>query len=248
MYPIIFGWGKVKIYTHGLMIASGAVLGGALIFYLARKKQLQFKFLFDTLVYSFFAGIIGARIFYIILYYYQFDNWKEMFYLWQGGLVSFGGIIFGFLTAGLILKKHHQNILRWFDLGLAGLFLGWAVGRIGCLLSGDIPGMFSASKIALWGQIPVALFESIWTFLLSLLLTYLLVKKEELISRFGDGFLFWGGLWAYFVGRLVIDFFRDERIFWIFRSSQIGSLIFIFVISVILYLYYFRPLIIKGRS
>lgn len=248
MYPVLFSWGSVKIYTHGLFMALGAILGGTLIFYLSSKKGLKFRFLFDTLVYSLFFGIIGARILYIILYYYQFDNWREMFYFWQGGLVSFGGILFGFLTAGLILKKMQQNVWAWFDIGIIGLLLGWSIGRIGCFLTGDIFGVVSTSKIAVWGQIPVALLESVWVFLLALLLTYFSLKKEKIINRFNDGFLFFSGLLLYFIGRFVIDFFRDERIFWIFRSSQIGSLVAIVVLLIILYLYYVRPLIWKERN
>lgn len=247
MYPILFSLGSVKVYTHGLMIAAGAFLGGILIFYLAKRKGLKFSFLFDTLVYSLFLGIIGARILYIILYYFQFENWKMMFYLWQGGLVSFGGILVGFLTAGLILKKLHQNVLEWFDIGVIGLFLGWSVGRIGCLLTGDIPGVPTLSKIALWGQVPVALMESIWSLALAILLAYLMLKENKLVSRLGDGFIFLSGLGGYFLGRFVIDFYRSERMFWLFRSSQIGDIIIFLIILVILYLYYLKPLVSKER-
>src|SRR3989344_3914018 len=131
MYPILFHLGSVNFYTHGLMIALGAVLGGAIIFYLAKKEDLSRKYLLDTLIYSLFVGIIVARIAYLIFYYYQFSSWKDMFLIWYGGLVSFGGFVGGFLAAALILKKRHENVLRWFDLGIVGVLAGWAIGKVG---------------------------------------------------------------------------------------------------------------------
>lgn len=226
MYPILFSIGRVNFYTHGLMIALGAILGGALIFYLAKRENLSRRFLFDTLVYSLFVGIVGARLVYIIAYYYQFSNWKEMFLIWYGGLVSFGGILFGFLTAGLILKKRHEPVLKWFDLGIIGMFIGWAIGRVGCFLSGDVPGVTSASKIAIWGQIPVSLFEAGWSLILAGILLYLLLWRKEFLSKFKSGFLFMVGIAGQGLGRFVIDFWRNEAVLgWGLKPGQIVSLV-----------------------
>lgn len=249
MYPILFSIGKINIYTHGLLIAIGILFGGYIIFYLAKKAQLSRKFLFNLLVYSLFAGIIGARIAYVMLYYYQFSNWHEMFFIWYGGLVSFGGIILGFLAAGIILKKHHQNILQWFDIGMIGLLFAWTFGRIGCLLTGDVPGVGSSVWPAIWGHIPVALFEAIWSFVLGGILFYLLCFKKEFVSKLGSGILFFGGLAGYTLGRFIIDFWRQEPVFFILKGGQIVSLIIFLAVVTILLIYYFRlPAILKNNK
>lgn len=238
MYPILFSFGTINFYTHGLMMALGAISGGFLIFYLARKKHTTRKFLFDVLLYSLFSGIIGARIFYLIFYYYQFSNWHQMLLIWYGGLVSFGGILFGFLTAGLILKKLKENVWRWFDLGIIGLLLGWFFGRVGCFLSGDAPGINSRARIAIWGEIPVSLFEAVWSLILAAILFYL--WRKNLLEKFGDGILFLLGLAGYGLGRFVIDFWRQDSIFFYLKAGQIGSLIIIFSAALIIYFYYLK--------
>ena len=81
MYPILFNIGPVNFYSHGLLIALGALVGGGLIFYLAKRENLNRRHLIDLLLYSLVAGVLGARILYLILYYYQFANLKEMWFL-----------------------------------------------------------------------------------------------------------------------------------------------------------------------
>lgn len=240
MYPIFFSLGRVNFYTHGLMIALGCLIGGYLIFYLAKQERLPRKFLFDLLVFSLFAGIIGARIAYVILYYYQFQNWHEMLLVWYGGLVSYGGIILGFLVAGLILRKKRQNVLQWFDIGIIGLLLGWVFGRVGCLLSGDTPGLTSLAKIAIWGQIPVALFEAIWSFILAGVLFYFYRYQREFIRKFGNGFIFFSGIALYSLGRFIIDFWRQDSMLYFLKAGQAVSLVVFIGTILILSIYYFR--------
>ncbi|KKQ17524.1 MAG: Prolipoprotein diacylglyceryl transferase [Berkelbacteria bacterium GW2011_GWA1_36_9] len=240
MYPILFSLGQVNFYTHGLLIAIGCLIGGYFIYALARKEQLPTNFLFDLLVLSLLLGIVGARLAYVIAYYYQFGNWHEMFFLWYGGLVSFGGLIFGFLTAGLILKRKQQNILHWFDLGVIGLLIGWAFGRIGCFLSGDVFGIESTSRLSIWGTLPVALFEAIWSLMVAGILFYLYTVKRNFINQFPNGFIFYLGLALYTLGRFLIDFFRQEDVFYILKGGQIASLV-IFVSAVLILIFkYFR--------
>ena len=163
-----------------------------------------------------------------------------MFFLWYGGLVSFGGLIFGFLTAGLILKRKQQNILHWFDLGVIGLLIGWAFGRIGCFLSGDVFGIESTSRLSIWGTLPVALFEAIWSLMVAGILFYLYTVKRNFINQFPNGFIFYLGLALYTLGRFLIDFFRQEDVFYILKGGQIASLV-IFVSAVLILIFkYFR--------
>lgn len=240
MYPILFSLGKVNFYTHGLMIAIGSILGGFVIFYLAKQEKLPTNFLFDLLVLSLFFGIIGARIAYVIYYYYQFENWYEMLFAWYGGLVSFGGILFGFLAAGLILKRKKQNILHWFDLGIIGLLMGWAFGRIGCLLSGDVQGIISTSGLAIWGRMPVALFESIWSIIIAGLLFCLYRFRRNFIRRYPHGLIFFSGLALYAAGRFGIDFFRQENVVFFIKTGQIASLIIFISAVLVLILKYWK--------
>lgn len=235
MYPILFSIGSVHIYTHGLLMVIGATFGGFVIYLLAKQKRYNTSFLFDLLVYSFLAGLIGARILYVILYFNQFANFKEILLIWYGGLVSYGGIIGGLLVAYLILKAKRENIYKWFDIGIIGLLIGWAFGRIGCLLNGDSYGILSSSKIAIWGRIPTQVFESIWVVVLATGLYWFSTRKNS--SNLPTGFIFLTGIGAYSLGRFVIDFWRDENKFLLgLKVGQLGSLIVLIGSVVIIYL------------
>lgn len=240
MYPILFTVGKVNVYTHGLMIVLGALIGGYLLYYLAKIRQLDTQFLFDLIIYSMLGGIIGARLLYVIIYYYQFASPLEMLYIWYGGLISYGGIAGGLLVAWLILKRKNQNIWQWFDIGIIGLLVGWAVGRIGCLLNGDSVGMIINSKIAIWGHLPTPIFESIWCLIVAGISYYLLKNKDKYVLP--NGFIFWTSVGLYGLGRAVIDYFRDENsLLWILKSGQIGGLAILFIAIAMI-------LILRGRG
>lgn len=231
MYPILFSIGRINVYTHGLLIAVGAAIGGVLIYSLAKKENLKTALIFDMIVYSLLAGLVGSRLLYVILYHDQFASVKEMFFIWYGGLVSYGGIIGGILAAALFIKIKKESVSRWFDIGIMGLLVGWAFGRVGCLLAGDSLGIASDAKIAIWGRIPTQLFESVWV-LLSAVICYLVYRNKNKWSL-PNGIVFFFGVALYSLGRFLIDFFRaEEKVFTFLKAGQIGSIV-IFTLAII---------------
>ena len=61
----------------------------------------------------------------------------QVLFIWQGGLVMYGGLIGGMLFGLYGARKHGLNPWRGLDTGLTSGFLGLAIGRIGCLMVGD---------------------------------------------------------------------------------------------------------------
>jgi phosphatidylglycerol:prolipoprotein diacylglycerol transferase len=231
MYPILWQIGRLNIYTHGVMIAAGAIVGGIVLYYIAKSKDFKTDFIFDLIVFSLFGGIIGARILYILIYFNQFENIKDMLSIWNGGLVSFGGIIGGLLVAFWYLRYKKENILQWLDMGIIGLMVGWSFGRIGCLLNGDSFGIISISKLAIWGRVPTQLFESFWAIIVAAMCYFGLKLKDK--WRLPDGVIFISSIGLYCLGRFIVDFWRDEsQFFWFLKTGQFGSLI-IFLSAVI---------------
>lgn len=238
MYPILLSVGRINIYSHGLLIAIGAAIGGYFVYLMAKRRGLNTSILFDVIVYSLLGGLVGARLLYLILYPSQFSGFIAMISIWYGGLVSFGGIVVGLFIAWAILKAKKEPVAKWLDIGIIGLFIGWAFGRIGCFLNGDGLGIISQSKIAILGRIPTQIFESIWALLTALMCFYLLRKKSDF--KLSDGAIFWIGIGSYGLGRFIVDFFLDENKFFLFfKPGQIGSLVF-FLIALIISFYILR--------
>jgi phosphatidylglycerol:prolipoprotein diacylglycerol transferase len=83
------------------------------------------------------AGVIGARLFYVIHYFDGFkDDLKSVFAIWQGGLELLGGVIAAIVVISLYIRYHKLPLRRYLDILAIGLMTALVFGRIGCFLNG----------------------------------------------------------------------------------------------------------------
>lgn len=208
MHPILFKIGGLSIYTHGVLAVIGILAGVFLLDLFARRSDLKFNFLIDSIIYSVLAGIVFARLTYYILYNSQFSTFREVFYLWQGGMVSYGGFIAGALMFAVLMRINRQPVSRWLDIGGIAFLIGLIFGRLGNVFAGEYSGIISDSKIAVDGVIPVTLLEAAFLIIVSALMLALFFKTK---LRQIPGMLFTFSLFLYGGGRFIIDFWRDEK-------------------------------------
>lgn len=91
----------------------------------------------DFLIVVLVAGVLGSRVFHILEHLDEFrlDPWSMIFS--RSGLSIYGGLIFG-AGAGLLLLRRWRIAVRPFMDAIApALMLGYAIGRLGCQISGD---------------------------------------------------------------------------------------------------------------
>jgi phosphatidylglycerol:prolipoprotein diacylglycerol transferase len=83
------------------------------------------------------AGIFGARLFHIFEHTDLFvaDPWGMIFT--RSGLSIFGGLIFGTLAGVICVRRWKLAIRPSMDAIAPAMMLGYAVGRLGCQISGD---------------------------------------------------------------------------------------------------------------
>jgi phosphatidylglycerol:prolipoprotein diacylglycerol transferase len=129
--------GPLTIQTFGICFALGFLAAAAVIGRrfreLGEPHEWTWELTFSVLV----GGLVGSRIDYLI------ENWHKVsgdFFgnLFSGtGLVWYGGVIGG--AAGAVIWAWRRNWLSWAlpDLACIPLALGYAIGRIGCQVSGD---------------------------------------------------------------------------------------------------------------
>ncbi len=227
MHPILFHLGDVSVYSHGFMILSGIVLAGVTAYFLAKRSGLRTSNLIDNFTSAVLVGIIFARITFDLVYIRQLKSFWEAFYIWQGGLISWGGFLAGFVVLVILIKKQKEPLWQWLDvLGVSAL-LGIGVGRIGCVWTGDIAGRLTSNYPH---GFPVAFYESVFTSLLfvAILATIFFLKKIPV------GFRFVYALLGYSLIRLVIDGYRDLPLLFIgLNSSQIAALSVVVLVSVV---------------
>jgi len=83
------------------------------------------------------AGIVGARLFHILEHTGQFmaDPWSMIFT--RSGLSIFGGLILGTLAGLICVRRWKLPIRPLLDAAAPAMMIGYAIGRIGCQISGD---------------------------------------------------------------------------------------------------------------
>ncbi|MFA5093990.1 MAG: prolipoprotein diacylglyceryl transferase [Candidatus Omnitrophota bacterium] len=232
MYPVLFEIGPFKVFSYGVALATAFLLAS----YLARKKSISAGMdgdkILDLSVLLIISGIAGGRILFVLLNLKEYlIRPADIFKLWEGGLVWYGGLILAVICAIVFLKINKMPVLKTCDLIAPFVALGQAIGRIGCFLNGccygkptDLPiGVtFPGMEVKV---IPTQLIESAAMFAL------FLVLRGRKPSNGRTMLLY---LLGYSVFRFLIEFFRGDNPVFLagLTVSQVISML-IFIISAI---------------
>jgi phosphatidylglycerol:prolipoprotein diacylglycerol transferase len=134
--------GGLPIRGYGVMLLVAVSAGVGLSVYRAERMGLDPEIIISLAFWLFVAGIVGARLFYIIEYWDKFQQptlsatLAMMANVAQGGLVVYGSLLAGGLALVVFIYKHHLPGLALTDLIAPGVVLGMALGRLGCFLNG----------------------------------------------------------------------------------------------------------------
>lgn len=131
MYPTLIKFGSFEITTFGLMMFLAFVVGGWVLTRQFRRYGLTDDLASTLVMAAAIGGIVGAKIYYAILYH----SWAELFS--RAGLVWYGGMIGGSLACAFVIVRNKVDLLVVADAMAPALAIGYALGRIGCFLVGD---------------------------------------------------------------------------------------------------------------
>ncbi len=148
--PILFHLGTFPIHTFGLLVALGFVFGLWAASRNARRAGLDPELPYDLAPWLIGGGLIGARMLYVASYWqkdFAGQPISEVFAIWKGGLVFYGGLIGATLAGIIALKRRGSPLWKVADCLAPGIALGHVFGRTGCLLNGCC---FGRSSSAAW--------------------------------------------------------------------------------------------------
>ncbi|HVR39741.1 MAG TPA: prolipoprotein diacylglyceryl transferase [Thermoanaerobaculia bacterium] len=131
MYPTLIKIGSIEITTFGLMMFLAFVVGGWVLAKQFRNSKIDEEIASSMVMAAAIGGIMGAKVYYAIL----FRDWHLLFD--RAGLVWYGGLIGGFLACAWLLRRRRVDFLTAADAAAPALAIGYALGRIGCFLVGD---------------------------------------------------------------------------------------------------------------
>lgn len=202
--------GPLTLQTFGLMFALAFVVSGWIIAKRLKELEAPVDWSYELILAAAVGGVLGAKLWFSL----QQGEWSLSQIFSGTGLVWYGGALGG--AAGVALYAKWRKILNLtlLDLTAPALAAGYAIGRIGCQLSGD--GDYGKVTDAWWGMgypdgtvptppgvkvYPTPILETVSMALLAWVLW-------RLRDRFAPGVLFGIYLVASSVERFLIEFLR----------------------------------------
>lgn len=226
----IFGF---TIAWYGVIIGIGVLCGIWIATMEAKRTKQNPDVYWDFALYAIIFSIIGARIYYVAFAWDAYkDNPISVFYLRNGGLAIYGGVIAAFLTLFVFCKIRKQSFFQMGDTAIMGLLAGQIIGRWGNFMNREAFGQYSDGLLAMRlpieavrsGEItqsiashvvegtnyiqvhPTFLYESLWN--LGVLLVIFLYRKHKKFH--GELCLVYFG--GYGLGRFWIENLRTDQL------------------------------------
>ena len=219
MYPELFNVGPLTIHSYGMFFALGILAAVGLSEYLYRRTGGRAGVISDMAFPVVIGVLLGARTLFVLVEgSYYLEHPLEVFKVWQGGLVFYGGLIGGALAFIITVWIRKMDLWRMADTFAPGVALGHAVGRLGCFFAGscygrptDVPWAVTfTNPNSLAGDIlgvpvhPTQLYSSGFLFILSAILAY----RSQKVRFNGQVAVTYAFLYGTF--RFLIEFLRGD--------------------------------------
>lgn len=227
-------YGPFAIHSYGLMIAIGFYLFLYFIQKDKRFKTLGLQDYFSTILFiGIIAGVVGARLLYILQEWHTLSSWYEVISMWKGGGSELGSVLLVLLSVSLYLYWHSISILSFFDLVALYAPIVQGVARLGCFFAGCCGGLVTTS----WMHVVYTDVNSLaplhiplhpiqlYTFLLYMIL-FIFMHKVARVYLVRDGQLLSCYLFLSSTIRFSTGFLRNDRdmLFGVFSSNQVIAL------------------------
>ncbi len=218
--PTILQLGPLEIRWYGLVYLLGFVLAVGWLHYARQKKLLSLSTedIWDLVFYLLVGVLAGARLFMVF--------WNPEIYLahplnllkiWQGGMSFHGGLVGIVLACWWYCRKKRLDFFQVADVLSVPLILALALGRIANFVNGELWGrQWNGSwcvnfKNTGGGDVcrhPSTLYAAGKRFLVFFWLLWL-----SLYRSFRPGFIFWNLIFWEGLGRVIVDFYRENDLF-----------------------------------
>ena len=228
----IFGF---SIAYYGIVIVTGMMIAIWIAQREAKRTGQNPEQYLDLAMIGIAAGILGARIYYVIFAWdYYKDDLLSIFNIRQGGLAIYGGIIGACIAVVIYSRKKKQNFSLLMDTASMSIVFGQIMGRWGNFFNREAFGDYTNNLFAMqlpvsavraneitqkmWDHVvtvngveyiqvhPTFLYESLWN--VGVLLFLCWFRKRKKFN--GEVFLMY--LIGYGLGRIWIEGLRTDQL------------------------------------
>ena len=228
----IFGF---SIAYYGIVIVTGMMIAIWIAQREAKRTGQNPEQYLDLAMIGIAAGILGARIYYVIFAWdYYKDDILSIFNIRQGGLAIYGGIIGACIAVVIYSRKKKQNFSLLMDTASMSIVFGQIMGRWGNFFNREAFGDYTNNLFAMqlpvsavraneitqkmWDHVvtvngveyiqvhPTFLYESLWN--VGVLLFLFWFRKRKKFN--GEVFLMY--LIGYGLGRIWIEGLRTDQL------------------------------------
>lgn len=201
------------IYWYGIIICIGFILAALYVNSRVKEFGVTSDNLVDCLIICVPAGIVCARIYYVVFEWdYYSQHLSEIIAIWNGGIAIYGaviGVLIGLFAYSRVKKLSFATLC---DLAAFGLLIGQCIGRWGNFVNGEAYGGPTALP---WGMSinggepvhPTFLYESIWN-LIGFIGLHFYSKKRKFPGEMALLYVAWYGL-----GRAWIEGLRTDSLY-----------------------------------
>ena len=193
----------------------------------APKKKILSDDILDFILIAFPIAILGARLYYVLFrldYYLQ--NPGDVIAIWNGGLAIYGGLITGALVLYIFADRKLINTWDFLDIAAPSVMIAQSLGRWGNFFNQEaygaavdnldyLPG-FIRDQMYIEGSYrqPTFLYESLWIYLLALILIFRRKWKSLRRGHITAFYLIWYGF-----GRMIIEGMRTDSLMFFWSAS-----------------------------
>ncbi|MDP4012482.1 MAG: prolipoprotein diacylglyceryl transferase [Candidatus Nanoarchaeia archaeon] len=236
--PVLFSVAGFEIRYYGMIIVLSLLIAYFMLPLLAKKQKINLSKaqIEDLILYAAISALIGARLFIVLFYHPSFylSNPLEILKIWKGGVSFHGALVFGLAAVYYFCRKHKLKFLEVIDLMIIPTALGFALGRMGNFINGELYGRITSVPWAVKFQNaegfrhPSQLYESAKNFLIFTTLFFLSKKKQK------PGILLATFLIMYSILRFLIEFVREPELYIGFLTMGQFLNIFMFIAGILL--------------
>lgn len=228
----VFGF---DIAYYGIVIVTGMLIAVGIAMREAKRTGQDPDSYLDLAMIGIAAGIVGARIYYVIFAWdYYKDDLLSVFNIRQGGLAIYGGIIGACIAVAVYCRIKKRNFFQLMDTASMSIVFGQIMGRWGNFFNREAFGGYTDNLFAMqlpvsavrqneitqemWDHLvtiqgidfiqvhPTFLYESLWN--VGVLLLLIWYRKH--VRFYGELFLMY--LAGYGLGRAWIEGLRTDQL------------------------------------